>query len=95
MLRTTSRASILDCTTPLKLSADTVLAANCRAVSWIAERRSVIVPVIFLRSLPEHLLSICFRMGAEWAASGYLDEIRVDLHLYGRQKLFARGQHIP
>lgn len=38
VLRTTSRASILDCTLPLKLSADTVLAANCRAMSWIAQK---------------------------------------------------------
>ena len=40
VLRTTSRASILDCALPLKLSVDTVLAANCRAMSWIAEKRN-------------------------------------------------------
>ena len=40
VLRTTSRASFLDCTLPLKLSADTVLAANCRAMSWIAKKRN-------------------------------------------------------
>jgi|SRR5215470_437316 len=40
VLRTISRASILDCTLPLKLSADTVLAANCRAMSWIAQKRN-------------------------------------------------------
>jgi len=39
VLRTTSRASILDCALPLKLSVDTVLAANCRAMSWIAQKR--------------------------------------------------------
>lgn len=38
VLRTTSRASFLDCTLPLKLSADTVLAANCQAMSWIAKK---------------------------------------------------------
>jgi len=43
VLRTTSRASILDCTLPLKLSADTVLAANCRAMSWIAQKRNEVV----------------------------------------------------
>jgi hypothetical protein len=40
VLRTTSRVSFLDCTLPLKLSADTVLAANCRAMSWIAKKRN-------------------------------------------------------
>jgi len=40
VLRTTSRASILDCALPLKLSVDTVLAANCRAMSWIAQKRN-------------------------------------------------------
>jgi hypothetical protein len=40
VLRTTSRASILDCALPLKLSVDTVLAANCRAMTWIAEKQN-------------------------------------------------------
>jgi len=39
ILRTTARASILDCTLRLNLSPDTVLAANCRAMTWIAEKR--------------------------------------------------------
>lgn len=38
VLRSTSRASFLDCTLPLKLSADTVLAANCQAMSWIVKK---------------------------------------------------------
>jgi hypothetical protein len=40
MLRTTSRVSILDCALSLKLSVDTVLAVNCRAMSWIAQKRN-------------------------------------------------------
>jgi len=40
VLRGTSRVSILDCALPLKLSVDTVLAANCRAMTWIAEKRN-------------------------------------------------------
>jgi len=40
VLRTTSRGSILDCALPLKLPVDTVLAANCRAISWIAQMRN-------------------------------------------------------
>jgi hypothetical protein len=40
VLRTTARASILDCTLRLKLSPDTVLAANCRAMTWIVEQRN-------------------------------------------------------
>jgi hypothetical protein len=36
ILRTTARVSILDCTRRLELSPDTILAANCRAMSWIA-----------------------------------------------------------
>jgi len=39
ILRTIARASI-DCTLPLSLSADTVLAANCRVMTWIAEKRN-------------------------------------------------------
>jgi len=38
VLRTTSRASFLDCALPLKSSADIVLAANCQAMSWIAKK---------------------------------------------------------
>ena len=40
ILRTTARASILDCILRLKLSLDTVLAANCRAMAWFAEKRT-------------------------------------------------------
>lgn len=40
VLRTTSRVSIPDCALALKLSVDTVLAANCRAMSWIAQKRN-------------------------------------------------------
>jgi hypothetical protein len=40
VLRTTARASILDCTLKLKLSPDTVLAANCRAMTWIVQKRN-------------------------------------------------------
>ena len=40
ILRTTARASILDCILRLKLSLDTVLAANCRAMTWFAEKRT-------------------------------------------------------
>jgi len=40
VLRTTARASILDCILRLKLSLDTVLAANCRAMTWFAEKRT-------------------------------------------------------
>ena len=39
-LRTTARASILDCILRLKLPLDTVLAANCRAITWFEEKRS-------------------------------------------------------
>jgi hypothetical protein len=35
ILRTTARASILDCILRLRLSLDTVLAANCKAMIWI------------------------------------------------------------
>jgi len=35
ILRTTARASILDCTQQLDLSPNTVMAANCRAMSWL------------------------------------------------------------
>ena len=38
VLRTTARASILDCTLRLRVSPDTVLAANCHAMTWIAEQ---------------------------------------------------------
>ena len=40
ILRTTGRASILDCILRLRLSLDTVLAANCRAMTWFAEKRT-------------------------------------------------------
>ena len=40
ILRATARASILDCILWLKLSLDTVLAANCRAMTWFAEKRT-------------------------------------------------------
>jgi hypothetical protein len=40
ILRTTARASILDCILRLKLSLDTVLAANCRAMTWFEEKRT-------------------------------------------------------
>ena len=40
IMRTTARASILDCILLLQLSLDTVLAANCRAMTWVAEKRS-------------------------------------------------------
>ncbi len=40
ILRTTVRASILDCILRLKLSLDTVLAANCRAMTWLEEKRT-------------------------------------------------------
>jgi hypothetical protein len=35
VLRTIARASILDCTLRLRLSPNTVLAANCRATTWV------------------------------------------------------------
>lgn len=37
ILRTSARASILDCTQRLDLSPNTVLAANCRAMSWLRD----------------------------------------------------------
>jgi len=37
ILRTATRASILDCTQRLDLSANTVLAANCCAMSWLRD----------------------------------------------------------
>ncbi len=40
IMRTTARASILDCILRLRLSLDTVLAANCKVMIWIAEKRS-------------------------------------------------------
>jgi hypothetical protein len=40
IMRTTARASILDCILRLQLSLDTVLAANCKAMIWIAEKRT-------------------------------------------------------
>lgn len=40
IMRTTARASILDCILRLKLSLDTVLAANCRAMTWFEEKRT-------------------------------------------------------
>ena len=40
ILRTSARASILDCILRPKLSLDTVLAANCRAMTWFAEKRT-------------------------------------------------------
>ena len=40
VLRTTGRASTLDCILQLRLSFDTVLAANCRAMTWFAEKRT-------------------------------------------------------
>ena len=40
ILRTTGRASVLDCILQLRLSLDTVLAANCRAMTWFAEKRT-------------------------------------------------------
>jgi hypothetical protein len=40
VLRTTGRASILDCILQLRLSLDTVLAANCSAMTWFAEKRT-------------------------------------------------------
>ena len=40
ILRTTARASILDCILWLKLSLDTVLAANCRAMTRFEEKRA-------------------------------------------------------
>lgn len=40
ILRTIGRASILGCILRLKLSLDTVLAANCRAMIWFAEKRT-------------------------------------------------------
>jgi len=40
ILRTTGRASILDCVSRLRLSVETVLAANCRAMAWFAEKRT-------------------------------------------------------
>lgn len=40
ILRTTARASILDCILRLKLSLDTVLAVNCRAMTWFEEKRT-------------------------------------------------------
>ena len=41
ILRVTAQASILDCILRLKLSLDTVLAANCRTMTWFAERQTV------------------------------------------------------
>ena len=38
ILRTTARASILDCALRFGLHPDTVLAANCRAMTWITEK---------------------------------------------------------
>ena len=35
ILRITARVSILDCTQRLELPPDTILAANCRAMSWV------------------------------------------------------------
>ena len=40
IMRTTALASILDCILRLHLSLDTVLAANCKAMIWIAEKRT-------------------------------------------------------
>ena len=40
ILRTIAGASILDCILRLKLSLDTVLAANCRAMTWFEEKRT-------------------------------------------------------
>jgi hypothetical protein len=40
ILRTTAGASILDCILRLKLSLDTVLAANCRAMTWFEEKQT-------------------------------------------------------
>ena len=42
ILRTTGRASILDCVSRLRLSVETVLAANCRAMAWLAEKRTAL-----------------------------------------------------
>jgi hypothetical protein len=42
ILRTTGRASILDCILRLRLSLETVLAANCRAMAWFAEKRTAL-----------------------------------------------------
>lgn len=43
ILRVTERASILDCILRLKLSLDAVLAANCRTMTWFAERQTVAI----------------------------------------------------
>lgn len=40
ILRTTARASILDCTLRLNVSPDTVLAANCQAMTWLTEKQN-------------------------------------------------------
>jgi len=40
VLRTTARASILDCVSWFQLSLDTVLAANWRAMTWFVEKRT-------------------------------------------------------
>ncbi len=40
ILRATVRASILDCTLRLNMSPDILLAANCRAMTWLAENRN-------------------------------------------------------
>jgi hypothetical protein len=40
ILRTSACTSILDCILMLELSLDIVLAANCRAMTWFAEKRS-------------------------------------------------------
>jgi hypothetical protein len=42
ILRTIGRASILDCILRLRLSLETVLAANCRAMAWFAEKRTAL-----------------------------------------------------
>ena len=42
ILRITGRASILDCILRLRLSLETVLAANCRAMAWFAEKRTAL-----------------------------------------------------
>jgi len=40
ILRATRRASIGDCVSRLRLSVETVLAVNCRAMAWFAEKRT-------------------------------------------------------
>ena len=42
ILRTTGHASILDCILLLRLHLETVLAANCRAMAWLAEKRTAL-----------------------------------------------------